>query len=254
MSPWHKLFKWRNKAPQSDLDRLLGLPDEEVLAHVQALRQRRSAHIASGLSCDGVEINLFAREARVDGAPLPLGPKEYLLLEFLVLKRGSAVSKAACLTHLYGTNHFEEGKTIDVVMCRLRKQLAPYGLADIFETVWGFGYRFSGPALPIRSTPVAKGRAAKGRMAAQGVPERAASVPPVPRVGQLFVCLFVRPDRQQDRLGDFEELFRVVWVPRFGPKIAAWVYTAQAMRAAVSTLGVGVVAATLGHIWAALGR
>ena len=87
------------------------------------------------------------RGPRVDDVALRLGPKEYLLLEFLLLKRGSAASKASCMSHLYGTDDYPEAKTIDVVLCRLRKRLAPFGLADMIESVWGFGYKLNGPQM-----------------------------------------------------------------------------------------------------------
>ena len=76
---------------------------EELLARVRAVVRRRYGHSQSILRSGRLELNLVAREARIDNAPLRLGPKEYLLLEFLSLKRGSAVSKTACMTHLYGT-------------------------------------------------------------------------------------------------------------------------------------------------------
>jgi two-component system cell cycle response regulator CtrA len=128
---------------------------EELLARIRAVVRRRYGHSQSTLRSGRLELNLVAREARVDDAPLRLGPKEYLLLEFLILKRGSAVSKAACMTHLYGTDDFPEAKTIDVVLCRLRKRLAPHGLAEAIESVWGFGYKLNGPAMEV--PPVQEG-------------------------------------------------------------------------------------------------
>ncbi len=125
---------------------------EELLARVRAVVRRRYGHSQSILRSGRLELNLVAREARIDNASLRLGPKEYLLLEFLCLKRGSAVSKAACMTHLYGTDDYPEAKAIDVVLCRLRKRLAPHGLAEAIESVWGFGYKLAGP--PMEAAPI----------------------------------------------------------------------------------------------------
>jgi two-component system cell cycle response regulator CtrA len=118
---------------------------DEVLARVRAVVRRSSGHVASKLHCGRLELSLVAHEAKVDGTPLRLGPKEYLLLELLLLKRGSAVSKTACMTHLYGTDEYPEAKTIDVVLCRLRKRLAPHGLAEMIESVWGYGFKLKDP-------------------------------------------------------------------------------------------------------------
>jgi two-component system cell cycle response regulator CtrA len=125
------------------LTQLCGL--DEMLARVRAVVRRRFGHAQSTLRSGRLQLSLVGREARVDDIPLRLGPKEYLLLEFLILKGGSAVSKSACMAHLYGTDEYPEAKTIDVVLCRLRKRLAPYGLADAIESVWGFGYKLTRP-------------------------------------------------------------------------------------------------------------
>ncbi|HEX3992107.1 MAG TPA: response regulator transcription factor [Acetobacteraceae bacterium] len=130
---------------------------EELLARVRAVVRRRFGHVDSKLRCGRLELSLVVHEAKVDDVPLRLGPKEYLLLEFLILKRGSPVSKTACMTHLYGTDEYPEAKTIDVVLCRLRKRLAPYGLSDMIESVWGYGFKLRDPsgnaALPQIPTP-----------------------------------------------------------------------------------------------------
>ena len=133
---------------------------EEIMARIRAVVRRGYGHTESALRFGRLELSLVAREARIDTLPLRLGPKEYLLLEFLLLKRGSAVSKTACMAHLYGTDDYPEAKTIDVVLCRLRKRLAPHGLADAIESVWGFGYKLNvsvpepvmaaGPAATVR--------------------------------------------------------------------------------------------------------
>jgi DNA-binding response OmpR family regulator len=134
-----------------------------ILTHFLGRAKSRPPAVAASRSASGacpriatlrsgrLELNLVAREARIGDAPLRLGPaplrmgsKEYLLLEFLIFKRESAVSQGACMTHLYGTDDYLETKTIDVVP---RKRLAPYGLAEAIESVWGFNYKLNGPAM-----------------------------------------------------------------------------------------------------------
>ena len=125
------------------LTQMCGL--DETLARVRAVVRRRFGHVDSKLRCGRLELDLVAHEVRIDGAPLRLAPKEYKLLEFLILKRGSAVSKTACVTHLYGTDEYPGAKTIDVVLCRLRKRLAPHRLADMIENVRGYGFKLTDP-------------------------------------------------------------------------------------------------------------
>ena len=141
-------------------------PIEEILARVRAVVRRRFGHTESTLRCGRLQLSLVAHEARIDDTPLRLGPKEYLLLEFLILKRGSAVSKTACMNHLYGTDDYPEAKTIDVVLCRLRKRLSPFGLADMIESVWGYGFKLKGPEEQRTLVPVPAVERRKERLAA----------------------------------------------------------------------------------------
>jgi hypothetical protein len=55
-----------------------------------------------------------------------------------------------------------------------------------------------------------------------------------PYVGKLLICLFVQPDKQQDRLADFEEKLNTLWIPNFGMVIGRFVYLGHAIRSAGS--------------------
>ena len=45
-----------------------------------------------------------------------------------------------------------EMKTIDVIVCRLRKKLAMAGIPDLINTVWGCGYIPREPPGPVAPT------------------------------------------------------------------------------------------------------
>jgi hypothetical protein len=73
-----------------------------------------------------------------------------------------------------------------------------------------------------------------------------------PRLGEFLICLLVPPDRQQDRLGDFEEKFNTLWLPKFGPRIARIFYITHAIRSAVSFFRIATIAAVLDRLIHAL--
>ena len=54
----------------------------------------------------------------------------------------------AFLNHLYCGADEPEMKTIDVIICRLRKKLAVAGVPTLIDTVWGCGYILREP-LPL---------------------------------------------------------------------------------------------------------
>jgi hypothetical protein len=66
---------------------------------------------------------------------------------------------------------------------------------------------------------------------------------PTPRVGELIICLFTPLNRQLDRLADHAELFTTEWVPRFGERIARWIYIGKAVGSAVAVIKIVAIAA-----------
>jgi two-component system, cell cycle response regulator CtrA len=86
-------------------------------------------------------VNLDTRGVTADGRPVPLGGKEYAILELLSRRKGTIVTKAMFLNHLYGGMSEPELKIIDVFVSKLRKTLAQAtGGEHYIETIWGRGY------------------------------------------------------------------------------------------------------------------
>lgn len=122
-------------------DVLVGLCDmDELLARLRAIVRRMSGHANSSLCFGGVELNMNSRDVFVHGTRLALSRREYHALELLLLRRGTILTKTAFLNHLYCGSEEPEMKTIDVIVCRLRKKLADAGLPTLIDTVWGSGY------------------------------------------------------------------------------------------------------------------
>jgi two-component system cell cycle response regulator CtrA len=123
-------------------DDVLGIPcdSQELLARIRAVIRRSRGHIQSALKLGPVELRLERREVSVNGVPLNLSRREYAALELLFLRQGTLLSKDAFLTHLYCGGDEPEMKTIDVILCRLRKKLTSAGVPSLINTVWGGGY------------------------------------------------------------------------------------------------------------------
>ncbi len=131
---------------------------DELLARMRAIVRRAMGHTNSSLRFGNVEINMNSRDVRVDGARLSLSRREYSVLELLFLRQGTILTKGTFLNHLYCGTEEPEMKTIDVIVCRLRKKLAAAGVPALIDTVWGSGYilrepQAAAPALAPRSEP-----------------------------------------------------------------------------------------------------
>lgn len=112
----------------------------ELIGRVQLAVRRNKARKQAVMQVGTVGLNLEAREASVSGNPVRLTAKEFAILELLILRRGTTLSKEALLSHLYGELDEPESKIIDVFICKLRRKLALAGAPDFIGTVWGLGY------------------------------------------------------------------------------------------------------------------
>ena len=140
-------------ARDDEVDRVLGLElgaddylvkpfsPRELVARVRAiLRRTREGPAPQEIVAFGdLEVDLRRREARHDGAVVPLTTREFDLLAFLANNIGLALSRQQLLDGVWGTDWYGDERTVDVHVAQLRKKLG----SDLpLATVWGVGYRF----------------------------------------------------------------------------------------------------------------
>jgi two-component system cell cycle response regulator CtrA len=111
----------------------------ELAARLRALVRRSRGHASPELRAGSAELRLGRMEVLVRGHAVPLTPKEYAILELLFLRRGVVHSKPAIVNHVYGAEEGPALRTLDVIVCKLRKKLAAHGAPDLVATVWGSG-------------------------------------------------------------------------------------------------------------------
>ena len=115
----------------------------ELVARVGALLRRADpAQTASRLVAGDLEVEREARRVRRAGRELHLGPTEYRILEFLMLKPGRVFSREQLLDGVWGRDAYVDERTVDVHIGRLRKALSTAGEHDPIRTVRGAGYSF----------------------------------------------------------------------------------------------------------------
>jgi DNA-binding response OmpR family regulator len=90
----------------------------------------------------GVLIDLSRKRVVINGETPPLTYKEFELLQYLVLREGVTVDRAAIIDTLWTTSDVDRPntRTIDVHVRRLRSKIEPFD--SVVRTVRGIGYRF----------------------------------------------------------------------------------------------------------------
>lgn len=128
---------------------------DELLARCYAVVRRSLGSASSTITVANVCLCINGRTVHVDGARVHLTGREYQVLEILLLRKGSVVTKEMMLSHLYGGADEPELKIIDVFVCHLRKKLTGAGAPQhLIETAWGRGYAVREPERSPVQDPV----------------------------------------------------------------------------------------------------
>ena len=119
---------------------------DELVARIHAIIRRSKGQAQSLIAVGDLVINLDAMGVEVHGNRIHITRKEYQILAFLALRKGSTMTKEMILSHLYGGMDEPGAKIIDVFICKLRKRLAiASGGLNYIETVSGRGYSLREP-------------------------------------------------------------------------------------------------------------
>jgi DNA-binding response OmpR family regulator len=113
---------------------------EEFLARVQALCRRAYGRKQSVIAVADLEIDFAARSVRRAGRPIELTAREYVLLEYLALRRGQVVTRAEIEDHIYDGQADLLSNAVDSAVCSLRKKLGAPPEAALIHTRRGLGY------------------------------------------------------------------------------------------------------------------
>jgi len=114
----------------------------EMVARVQALGRRPGAPQTGRLGFDDLQLDPVKRVATRAGRTLALRPKEFAVLECLLVAQGKPVSAEELLERVWDTATDPFTTTVKATVNRLRAKL---GEPSIIDTVRDSGYRIGGP-------------------------------------------------------------------------------------------------------------
>jgi DNA-binding response OmpR family regulator len=123
-----------------------------MLRRVRMVREEVSASLPPApppplqiMKFGNLALDLPRREARLDGQPLTLKPKEYDLLIFLAQHQGQVLSREFILERVWDWEYYGDSRTVDVHVRWLREKIErDPGEPQRIITVRGAGYRFEG--------------------------------------------------------------------------------------------------------------
>jgi two-component system OmpR family response regulator len=118
----------------------------ELLARLEALLRRGEVRsVAETLRVADLELDRLSRTVRRGHRELRLQPREYQLLEFLMLRAGQVVTRTMLLEGVWDYHFDPQTNAIDVHISRLRRKLEQATEPPLLHTVRGAGYCLRGP-------------------------------------------------------------------------------------------------------------
>jgi two-component system, OmpR family, copper resistance phosphate regulon response regulator CusR len=114
----------------------------ELLARVRALHRRAHPETSSVLQLADLRMDVSGRKAKRGDVPLDLTGREFDLLEYLLLNRGSVVSREMVARDVWKTTvrYTSLDNVIDVHIARIRKKLDDPFPVKLLHTVRGLGF------------------------------------------------------------------------------------------------------------------
>jgi DNA-binding response OmpR family regulator len=117
----------------------------ELLARLRALLRRSQAATSASLCFGALTLDTALRQAHANGQPIELGPREWTVMEYLLLQAPKPAAKDKILAALTGWDKEITANAVEVYISRLRGKLEPHGIA--LRSIRGFGYRLELDAL-----------------------------------------------------------------------------------------------------------
>jgi len=112
----------------------------ELLARIRALHRRGGAERLEVLRYGPVTLDRLRHQVTVHDAPLELTPKEFQLLEYLLLHPEEVVRRTTLLEKVWDMHFDPESNVVDVHVGNLRRKLNQAAGEPLIATVRGVGF------------------------------------------------------------------------------------------------------------------
>ena len=117
----------------------------ELKARTIILSRRRDSRITSNeITVGKLKLDQRKRQVFLGGSEVILKPREFKLLEYLMLHSGQVVTRTMLLEHVWDYHFDPQTNIIDVHISRLRTKIDRSQSDSMIETVRGAGYRIVG--------------------------------------------------------------------------------------------------------------
>jgi DNA-binding response OmpR family regulator len=122
----------------------------ELSARIRAVLRRGSRPVQSLFQVEDLELDRVSRTVKRSGQFIQLTPKEFALLEFLMLQAGRPVSRGSIVEQVWRMKGETLTNVVDVYINYIRRKIDGGYARPLIHTVRGVGYQIGG-SRPARS-------------------------------------------------------------------------------------------------------
>ncbi|UGV26806.1 response regulator transcription factor [Rhodopseudomonas boonkerdii] len=113
---------------------------EELVARIEALLRRPDQLLGRSLSLSNMVLDTEGKQLLVDGQPRILFGREFEVMEMLLRRKGSVVSRKIMEDQIFGLSGEVGSNAVEVYVHRVRRQLAAMNARVKILNVRGVGY------------------------------------------------------------------------------------------------------------------
>ncbi len=114
---------------------------KELSARIRALLRRPSTMTGTVLKVQNISLDTNTKKLSKDGEEIPLSPREYALMDFLMRHPGEVFSQEALLERVWSSESDASVFSVYTAVKTLRKKITDPGGKSILATVHGLGYK-----------------------------------------------------------------------------------------------------------------
>lgn len=124
----------------------------ELLARIRAMTRKRVGQRTNRFTVGDLTLDTERRQAVRGGEEIPLLPKEFSILEYLVRNKEKVLSREQIEDQIWNYDYAGSSNNVDVYLSRLRKKIDGGREEKLIHTVRGMGWAIREPATPKGGT------------------------------------------------------------------------------------------------------
>lgn len=123
-----------------------------LLARIRAMTRKRVGQRTNRFTVGDLTLDTERRQAVRGGEEIPLLPKEFSILEYLVRNKEKVLSREQIEDQIWNYDYAGSSNNVDVYLSRLRKKIDGGREEKLIHTVRGMGWAIREPAAPKGGT------------------------------------------------------------------------------------------------------